>query len=316
MKLSIIGAGQIGGVIAFLASIYGNFDEVFLYDVADGLAEGKSLDINHGLNIIGSSVKIAGSSNINQIAGSDIIIITAGVARKPGMSRDDLLFTNADIVISVASNIKKLARDSIVIVVTNPLDAMTWLVYKTTGFTSEKVVGMAGILDSSRYCFHLAEALSLKDCPSSAKDIHALVLGGHGDDMVPVRDSARLFGTSVTNFLDTERMSAIENRVRQSGAEIVGLLKTGSAFFSPAVGAYTMAKAIIRDENRFLAASCLLNGEYGIKDIYFGVPCILGREGVKKVVEVEISPDESDLLKQSASRVRGLVDQLRAKYGL
>ncbi len=306
MKISLIGAGQIGGILAFLAALDRVFSEIILYDVVEGLPQGKALDISHSLSVIGSSSRLKGTNEISEITGSDVIIITAGVARKPNMSRDDLLFTNAKIISDIGTQIKHLAPDSICIVVTNPLDAMSWLMMKKTGFQSNRVVGMAGMLDSGRYSFYLSEKLGV-----SPVSIEALVLGGHGDDMVPVRHCTNVNGLPISNFLSDDDLEKVEDRVKNAGGEVLKLLQTGSAFFSPAVCAYRMAKAIVFDENLATVASCYLNGEYGLTDIFFGVPCILGKGGVKKVLEINLSEREINQLNLSAERIKKLIEQLR-----
>ncbi|MCS6961364.1 MAG: malate dehydrogenase [Deltaproteobacteria bacterium] len=300
MKLGLVGAGQIGGVIALLAAME-RFEEIALFDVVEGLAEGKALDINHASKILGSSSIIVGGSSPEILSGSDIVVVTAGVARKPGMSRDDLLKINANIVADVAKHLKSYCKNAKVIVVTNPLDSMTWFLIKKTGFEPQRVIGMAGILDSSRFAFHLAEKLNI--APAC---VTATVLGGHGDDMVPIEATATVEGIPITYFLNDDTINQIKERVRFSGGEIVNFLKTGSAFFSPAASVLVMVRAISNNERRLVTASCYLRGEYALSDLCFGVPCILGKNGVEKIVEIELTENQKNLLEKSAQRVREL----------
>lgn len=308
-KIGLVGAGQIGGVLAFLLATRELVEQVAVYDVVEGLAQGKALDISHASKVLGFSTRVTGSSDIKIIEDSDIVVVTAGVPRKPGMSRDDLLKVNADIISGVAKDIKLLCPNSRVIVVTNPLDAMAWLMWKETGFDPQRVIGMAGVLDSARFAFHLAEKLGV-----SPTNVSATVLGGHGDDMVPIDSTASVEGVKLTDlsdkFVDRHSIDQVKNRVRFSGGEIVNLLKTGSAFFSPAASAFDMVKAIALDQKKFVSASCYLNGEYGLYNIYFGVPCVLGASGVEKIVEIPLSNDEKALLDSSASRVKELINKL------
>jgi malate dehydrogenase len=305
-KIALIGAGNIGGTLAFLACLK-NLGDVVLFDVVDGMPQGKSLDIQHGLPVLGSSAKIVGTNSYADIAGADVVIITAGIARKPGMSRDDLLNTNSSIMKSVAAGVRENAPNSFVIVVSNPLDAMVTLFQRESKFKSTMVVGMAGVLDSARYRAYLAEALNI--APSS---INALVLGGHGDDMVPVRSGTTVNGVPVSQLLPAERLDAIEKRVRSAGGDVVALLKTGSAFYSPATSAIEMAESYLLDQNRLLPCAAFLQGEYGFKDMYMGVPVVIGGNGVEKIIELELTAGEKSALATSASKVKELISALPA----
>jgi malate dehydrogenase len=276
--------------------------DVVLFDVVEGMPQGKALDLSHLAPVFGLDFKVTGTNNIADIAGADVCIVTSGLPRKPGMSRDDLVKTNADIVRGVAKGIKEHAPHAFVIVVTNPLDAMVYLMQKETGFPTERVVGMAGVLDTARYQAFLAEELNV-----SVSSVSAFVLGGHGDDMVPVRSYTTCNGIPVGNLIKTERLDAIEKRVRGAGGEVVALLKTGSAFYSPAASAIQMAEAYLFDQRRVLAAAAMLNGEYGLKGLYIGVPVIIGKKGIEKIVEIELTADERKALNESAERVKQLL---------
>ena len=300
-KIALIGAGQIGGTLALLCG-QRNLGDVVLFDVVDGMPQGKALDLSHLAPVFGLDFKITGTNNIADIAGADVCIVTSGLPRKPGMSRDDLVKTNADIIKKVAAGIKEHAPGAFVIVITNPLDAMVYLMRKETGFPASHVVGMAGVLDTARYQAFLAEELNV-----SVSSVSAFVLGGHGDDMVPVRSYTTCNGIPVGNLIKSERLDAIEKRVRGAGGEVVALLKTGSAFYSPAASAIQMVESYLFDQRRVLAAAASLNGEYGLKDLYIGVPVIIGKGGVEKVVEIELNESEKKALNESAGRVRELL---------
>lgn len=300
-KIALIGAGQIGGTLALLCG-QRNLGDVVLFDVVEGMPQGKALDLSHLAPVFGLDFKITGTNNIADIAGADVCIVTSGLPRKPGMSRDDLVKTNADIVRSVAKGIKQHAPSALVIVITNPLDAMVYLMQKETAFPAHRVVGMAGVLDTARYQAFLAEELNV-----SVSSVSAFVLGGHGDDMVPVRSYTTCNGIPVANMISNERLDAIEKRVRGAGGEVVALLKTGSAFYSPAASAIQMAEAYLFDQRRVLAAAAMMNGEYGLKGIYLGVPVIMGKGGVEKIVEIELNAAEKKALHESAERVRQLL---------
>jgi len=300
-KIALIGAGQIGGTLALLCG-QRNLGDVVLFDVVEGMPQGKALDLSHLAPVFGLDFKITGTNNIADIAGADVCIVTSGLPRKPGMSRDDLVKTNAEIVRTVAKGIKQHAPSALVIVITNPLDAMVYLMQKETGFAAHRVVGMAGVLDTARYQAFLAEELNV-----SVSSVSAFVLGGHGDDMVPVRSYTTCNGIPVANMISNERLDAIEKRVRGAGGEVVALLKTGSAFYSPAASAIQMAEAYLFDQRRVLAAAAMMNGEYGLKGIYLGVPVIIGKGGVEKIVEIELNAAEKKALHESAERVRQLL---------
>lgn len=305
-KIALIGAGNIGGTLAYLSCVR-ELGDVVLFDVVEGVPQGKALDISHANPVLSSSVRISGTNDYKDIAGSDVVIVTAGVPRKPGMSRDDLLNTNAGIMKAVAAGIKQHAPKSFVIVVSNPLDAMVTLCQRESGLPAERVVGMAGVLDSARYRAFLAEALNV-----SPAVIHALVLGGHGDDMVPVRSATTVNGIPIGHFLPSETLDQIEKRVRGAGGEVVALLKTGSAFYSPATAAIEMAESYLKDQKRLVACAAMLNGEYGLKGIYMGVPAVIGSKGIEKIVEIELTAGEKQALDVSASRVKELVAALPA----
>lgn len=303
-KIALIGAGQIGGTLALLSGLR-NMGDVVLYDVVEGMPQGKALDLSHLAPVFGLDFAIQGTNNIADIAGADVCIVTSGVPRKPGMSRDDLVSTNASIIRSVASGIKANAPDSFVIVITNPLDAMVYLMQKETGFAANKVVGMAGVLDTARFQSFLADAVGV-----SVDSVSAFVLGGHGDSMVPIRSYTSIAGIPVEKFIDADRLGAIEDRTRQAGGEIVGLLKNGSAFYSPAASAIQMAESYLYDQKRILPLAARCNGEYGIEGFYIGVPAILGKGGVEKIIEIELSDSERALLQKSVDAVESVVSLL------
>lgn len=303
-KIALIGAGNIGGTLAYLAVIK-ELGDVVLLDVMEGVPQGKALDISHAAPVLNSSSKITGTNDYKDIQGADVCIVTAGIARKPGMSRDDLVNTNSNIMKSVAEGIKTNAPNSFVIVISNPLDAMVTLCQRLTGFPAKRVVGMAGVLDTARYRAFLAEAIGV-----SPTVVNAFVLGGHGDDMVPVRSYTSVGGVPITNFLSSDKLDAIEKRVRGAGGEVVALLKTGSAFYSPATAAIEMAESFLKDQKKLIPCAAHLNGEFGYKDLYMGVPVIIGAGGVEKVVELELAPAEKKALDVSAEKVRELVASL------
>jgi malate dehydrogenase len=284
---------------------YRELGDVVLFDVVEGLPQGKALDLAEGAPLAGSDVKISGANDYAAIAGSDLVIITAGIARKPGMSRDDLLKTNLAIMKSVAEGVKQHAPKAFVIVVSNPLDAMVYAFKKISGFPKNRVVGMAGVLDSARFRAFVAWELGV-----SALDVTALVLGGHGDSMVPIIQSCTVAGIPVTKLIPKDRLTAIVERTKAAGGEVVALLKTGSAFVSPALSAVEMAEAILKDKKRVLACACFLEGEYGINGLYIGVPCVLGAGGVERVLEVDLNPEERKLFDASVEAVRSLVSQI------
>lgn len=303
-KIALIGAGNIGGTIAHLSALKG-LGDVVLYDVVDGLPQGKALDLLQSAPIENFDIQITGTTKYEDIAGADVSIVTAGIVRKPGMSRDDLLETNAKIMRAVAEGIKTYAPDSLVIVITNPLDAMVTLAKRMTGFPKNRVVGQSGILDSSRYRTFIAQELKV-----SVASVSALVLGGHGDDMVPVRSSCQISGVPVEKLIPGKRLDEIEARVRNAGGEIVSLLKTGSAFYSPASAAVRMAQSYLMDKKEILPCAAYLEGEYGIEGYYFGVPVMIGAEGVEKVIELDLTAQEKKLLQDSFAHVKDLVQAM------
>lgn len=303
-KIALIGAGAIGGTMAHLCALKGLAD-VVLYDVIDGLPQGKALDLLQSAPIENFDIQITGTTRYEDIAGADVCIVTAGIVRKPGMSRDDLLGTNAKILRQVAEGIKTYAPNSLVIVITNPLDAMVTLMKRATGFPKNRVVGQSGILDSSRYRTFIAQELKV-----SVASVSAVVLGGHGDDMVPVRSSCLVSGAPIEKFIPGKRLDEIEARVRNAGGEIVALLKTGSAFYSPASAAIRMAQAYLMDKKEILPCAAYLEGEYGVQGCYFGVPVMIGAGGVEKVIEIDLSPREKKAFEESLGHVKELVQAM------
>ena len=304
-KISLIGAGNIGGVLAQLAA-QRELGDIVLFDVVEGLPQGKALDLCHASPLAGSDSRIVGTNDYTDTAGSDLYIVTAGLARKPGMSRDDLLATNLKIIRDVAKNIKKYSLDSTVIVVSNPLDVMVWALKQITGFPRERVVGMAGVLDSARFRYFIAEKLGV-----SVRDVVATVLGGHGDTMVPLPRYCSVNGVPLQRLMDSASIDGIVKRVQGAGGEIVGLLKTGSAFFSPAQSAIEMAESILRDQKRVLPCAAYLEGEYGVSGLYLGVPVRLGAGGVEGVIELELDSGEQVQLQKSVEHVRGVVASVK-----
>lgn len=303
-KIALIGSGQIGGVLALLAGTRG-IGDVVMYDIVDGMPQGKALDLSHLAPVFNLDFKITGTTSMEDIKDADVCVVTSGVPRKPGMSRDDLIATNSNIIKSVAKGIKENAPNALVIVITNPLDGMVYLMQKETGFSPNKVVGMAGVLDTARYRAFLAEALNV-----SVASVSAFVLGGHGDTMVPVRSFTTVNGIPVEKMLSQEKLDAIEERTRKAGGEVVGLLKTGSAFNSPAASAIDMVEAYLFDKRKLLPASAYCEGQYGVKNLYLGVPVIFGANGVEEIVEIELTDDEKAQLKKSIDAVSGLVEAL------
>jgi malate dehydrogenase len=270
-----------------------------MVDVVEGVPQGKGLDQWQSAPIEGFDARVIGTNGYEETAGSEVVVITAGIARKPGMSRDDLLNTNASIVKSVSQEIKRTSPDAIVIVVSNPLDVMCWVAKEVTGFPRERVIGMAGVLDTARYRAFLATALDV-----SVRDIQAMVLGGHGDTMVPLVSYTTVSGIPITQLMDRKTLDAIVDRTRNGGAEIVKHLKTGSAYYAPSSGAVQMVEAIVQDQKRILPCSAWLTGEYGMKDLFLGVPVKLGRKGIEQVLEVTLTADEKAALEKSAQAVR------------
>lgn len=312
-KIALIGGGQIGGVLAQLIA-QRQLGDVVLFDIVEDLPQGKTLDIGEASRIDGFDTKVSGTNDYKDIADSDLILITAGIPRKPGMSRDDLLTTNSKIMKSVAEGVKANAPDAIVIIISNPLDAMVTLFKKVSGFPHYRVLGQAGVLDSSRFSSFIAWELGV-----SVKDINTMVLGGHGDTMVPIVRYANINGLPVMELLERkygdavkakEVMDAMLQRTKKAGGEVVGLLKTGSAFYSPASAAITMAEAIIYDEKRLLPVCAFLQGEFGVDGYYVGVPVILGGTGVEKVIEFELNEDEQSAFNNSINAVKTLVGDM------
>jgi malate dehydrogenase len=304
-KISVVGAGNVGATAAQRLAEMELAREVILVDVADGIPQGKGLDQWESAPIEGFDTRIIGATDYEAAAGSEIFIVTAGIARKPGMSRDDLLRTNANIVRSVSENIARVAPDSIIIMVSNPLDVMSWVAMQVSGFPRERVIGMAGVLDTARYRSFIALEL---DC--SVEDIQALVLGGHGDTMVPLVSYTTVSGIPLTQLLPRDRIDALIERTRKGGAEIVGYLKTGSAFYAPSSAAVQMAEAIARNKRRILPCSAYLTGEYGEEGIFLGVPCKLGEGGLQQILEVELTDSEKSELGRSAGSVRSIIESL------
>lgn len=300
-KIALIGAGNIGGTLAHLCALKG-LGDVVLYDVIDGLPQGKALDLLEAGPIEGYDVNLVGTTSYTEIQDADVCIVTAGLARKPGMSRDDLLGINCKIMREVSENIAKYAPNSFLIVITNPLDAMVTLAKRVTGFPKNRVVGQAGVLDSSRYRTFIAQELNV-----SVQNVTAMVLGGHGDDMVPVRSYCQVAGIPIERLISAERLEEIESRVRQAGGEIVALLKTGSAFYSPASAAIQMTEAYLYDKKQILPCAAYLEGEYGIEDVYFGVPVSIGAGGVERVVDIALSDKEKQEMQVSVSHVQELI---------
>jgi malate dehydrogenase len=298
-KITVVGAGNVGATAAQRIAEKELARHVVMVDVAEGVPQGKGLDQYQSAPIEGFDSLVIGSNGYDESAGSDIVVITAGIPRKPGMSRDDLVNTNAGIMKAVCEQVKRTSPDAIVIVVSNPLDVMCYVAKEVTGFPRERVIGMAGVLDTARYCAFLAMAMDV-----SVKDIRAMVLGGHGDTMVPLVSYTSVSGIPVTQLLDTPTLDAIVQRTRDGGAEIVKYLKTGSAYYAPSAGAVQMVEAIVNDQKRILPCAAWLEGEYGMSGLYLGVPCKLGRNGLEKVIEVELSADERAALEKSAQAVR------------
>jgi malate dehydrogenase len=298
-KITVVGAGNVGATAAQRIAEKELARTIVMVDVVEGVPQGKGLDQWESAPIELFDSRVTGTNNYDDTAGSDIVVITAGIARKPGMSRDDLLNTNAEIVKSVSENVAKTSPNAIVIVVSNPLDVMCYVAKKVTGFPRERVMGMAGVLDTARYRSFLAEALDI-----SVRDIQAMVLGGHGDTMVPLVSYTTVSGIPISQLMDKAKLDAILDRTRNGGAEIVKYLKTGSAYYAPSSGAVQMAEAIAFDQKRILPCSVWLEGEYGMKGLYLGVPAKIGRKGIEKIFEVTLTADEKAALAKSAEAVR------------
>ena len=305
-KIALIGAGMIGGTLAHVAAREA-LGDVILFDIAEGTPQGKALDIAQSTAVYGSSVSLKGANDYADIAGADVCIVTAGVPRKPGMSRDDLIGINLKVMKAVGEGIKAHAPDAFVVCITNPLDAMVWALQQFSGLPKEKVVGMAGVLDSSRFALFLSEATGV-----SVQDIRAWTLGGHGDDMVPMVRHSTVGGLPLTElvsqgWLKQDQLDAIVKRTRGGGGEIVALLKTGSAFYAPAESAIAMAKAYLHDQKRVLPIAAYCTGQYGVSDMYVGVPAVIGAKGVEKIVEFTLDNEEKAMFVKSVDSVKGLI---------
>jgi malate dehydrogenase len=310
-KIALIGAGQIGGTLAHLAAVK-ELGDIVLFDIVDGIPQGKALDIAESGPVEGFNAKVTGTSSYADIAGSDVIIVTAGVPRKPGMSRDDLLGINLKVMDAVGAGIKTHAPGAFVICITTPLDAMVWALQKTSGLPTHRIVGMAGVLDSARFRHFLSEELNV-----SVEDVSAFVLGGHGDDMVPSVRYSTVGGIPLPDLVKMgwtthAKLDAIVERTRKGGGEIVNLLKTGSAFYAPAASAIAMAESYLKHQRRVLPAAAHLTGQYGVHDAYIGVPVVIGARGVERIVEITLDEAESAMFAKSVASVRGLIDACKA----
>jgi malate dehydrogenase len=304
-KIALIGAGQIGGNLALIAA-QKELGDIVLYDVVEGVPQGKALDLMQSRAVDGYDVRIVGTNKYDEVSGSDVVIVTAGVPRKPGMSREDLLGVNIKIMRDVATNLKEKCPNAFVVVISNPLDAMVYAMKQITGFPKERVAGMAGVLDTSRFRLFVAEELGV-----AIEDVHALVLGGHGDDMVPVTRLCSVAGVPLEKLVPKPRLDAIVERTRKGGGEIVALLKTGSAFYAPATSAIAMAESYLKDKKRVLPCAALLEGQYGVRGYYMGVPVIIGAGGVEKILEVDLTADEKQRFQKSFESVKKTVDEIK-----
>lgn len=303
-KISIIGGGNVGATAAHWAATR-ELGDIVLVDIVEGLPQGKALDMSQSFPVAGFDARVVGTNSYEATAGSDVVVITSGVPRKPGMSRDDLLAINTKIVREVTEKVVAASPLAVLILVSNPLDAMCHVAWKVSGFPRERIVGMAGILDSARYKHFVADAAGV-----SVKDVHGFVLGGHGDTMVPLPRMTSIAGIPLEKFLARSQIDAIVQRTRDGGAEIVSLLKSGSAFYAPGAAVVEMVEAIVRDRKRVLPCAALLEGEYSIRGLFMGVPVVLGRRGVEKVIEIDLSAEERAMLNKSADAVRSLVQAL------
>ena len=308
-KLALIGGGNIGGTLAHLVGLK-DLGDVVVFDIVEGLPQGKALDLVQGSPIERFDSRMTGANDYAAIAGADVVIVTAGVPRKPGMSRDDLLAVNTSVMRAVGEGIKSHCPDAFVICITNPLDAMVWALQKITGLPANQVVGMAGVLDSARFRYFLADEFDV-----SVEDVTAFVLGGHGDTMVPLLRYSTVAGIPLPDLVrmgwtTQERLDAIVERTRNGGAEIVGLLKTGSAYYAPASAAIAMAESYLKDKKRVLPCAAHLDGEYGVEDLYVGVPVVIGAGGVERIVEIELDAGEKAMFDKSVAAVRGLCDAI------
>jgi malate dehydrogenase len=308
-KIALIGGGNIGGTVAHLIGLK-RLGDIVLFDVVEGMPQGKALDLIQSSPIEGFDASFKGSSDYADLKGADVVIVTAGLARKPGMSRDDLLLTNAAIIKQVANNIRKYCAEAFVIVVTNPLDTMVWVMHEESGLPHERVVGMAGVLDSARLRYFLSQEFHV-----SVEDVFAMVLGGHGDTMVPLMRYSTVGGVPLpeliaSGYTTQEKINAIVERTRNGGGEIVSLLKTGSAFYAPASSAVSMAEAYLLNKKRVLPCAAWLKGEYGVKDLYVGVPVVIGEKGVERIIELKLNEEEQQMFNTSVLAVKNLVNQL------
>jgi malate dehydrogenase len=306
-KIALIGGGQIGGTLAHLVALK-ELGDVVMFDIAEGLPQGKSLDLAQAGPIDGFNAKLKGTNDYADIKGADVVIVTAGVPRKPGMSRDDLIGINLKVMAAVGEGIKANAPDAFIICITNPLDAMVWALRQFSGVPHNKIVGMAGVLDSARFRHFLAEELGV-----SVEDVSAFVLGGHGDTMVPMPRFSTVAGIALPElvkmgWIKQDRLDQIVERTRNGGAEIVGLLKTGSAYYAPATSAIAMAESYLKDQKRVLPCAVHVNGPYGIKDLYVGLPVVIGEKGIERIVELELTGEEKAGLEKSAGAVSGLIE--------
>lgn len=306
-KIALIGSGMIGGTLAHLAGLK-ELGDVVLFDIAEGIPQGKGLDIAESSPVDGFDAKFTGANDYAAIEGADVVIVTAGVPRKPGMSRDDLLGINLKVMEQVGAGIAKYAPDAFVICITNPLDAMVWALQKFSGLPAHKVVGMAGVLDSARFRYFLSEEFNV-----SVEDVTAFVLGGHGDTMVPLARYSTVAGIPLPDLVkmgwtSQEKLDQIIQRTRDGGAEIVGLLKTGSAFYAPASSAIAMAESYLKDKKRVLPVAAQLSGQYGVKDMYVGVPVVIGADGVERIIEIDLDGDEKSEFEKSVAAVAGLCE--------
>ncbi|MEW6097111.1 MAG: malate dehydrogenase [bacterium] len=304
-KISIIGAGNVGATTALLSAQKELANEIVLMDVIEGLAEGKALDISQSGAVEGFNTNVIGSSDYSKISDSNVVIITAGFARKPGMSRLDLLSKNANIIKEITLNIVKYAPNSIIIMVTNPVDVMTYYAWKVSGFNSQRVLGQAGILDAARFCYFISQELKI-----STQNISAIILGGHGDSMVPLPRYSTVSGIPITELMDKETINRLVERTRKGGGEIVELLKTGSAFYAPAASTVQMIESILKDRKQILPCSVYLEGQYGISDIYIGVPARLGSNGVEEIIELKLTEEELSALQHSSKIYKQGIQEL------
>lgn len=309
-KIGLLGSGNIGGTLAHLIASK-ELGDVVLFDIMEGVPQGKALDILQSNSVEGISSNLSGTNNYADLENCDLIIVTAGIARKPGMSRDDLIAVNTEVMKTAGKSIKQYAPNAFVIVITNPLDAMVWVMREVTGFSSNKVIGMAGVLDSARFSSFLAEEFKV-----SVKDVNSFVLGGHGDSMVPLARYSTVAGIPVPDLIKMgwsteEKIEEIIKRTRDGGAEIVSLLKTGSAFYAPAAAAVAMAESYLKDQKRIFPCAVNLNGEYGVKNLYVGVPVVIGASGVERIIEIELNSEEKAAFNKSVEAVRTLINNIK-----